>query len=52
MPRRRLLSSAVGTPSVIGLDRRIAHAAPGEIKCPDNAPVEMFNFESKDIDAR
>jgi len=50
MTRRRLLSGALGALSVLGLRRKTAHAAPAEIKLPDNTPVETFDFESKGIE--
>src|SRR6266511_5283359 len=51
MSRRRLLSTALATLGAFSVRRRrVALAAPTEIKLPDNSPVETFDFERKGIE--
>src|SRR6266508_2831793 len=51
MSRRRLLRAALATLGVFSVRRRrVALAAPAEIKLPDNSPVETFDFEGKGIE--
>lgn len=50
MSRRAVFTSALATLGAYGLTRRAALAAATEIKVPDNAPADTFDFESKGIE--
>ena len=51
MSRRRLVKMTLTIAGAFGVSgRALALAAQGEIKVPDNLPVERFDFETKGID--
>ena len=51
MARRRVLKAALATIAAFGAGRKGgAAAAPVEIKMPDNAPTETFDFETRGIE--
>src|SRR5215831_6702824 len=51
MSRRRWLGAVSATLGALGFrSRRVALAAPPEIKLPDTLPVETFDFERKGLD--
>src|SRR5215813_2889117 len=50
MSRRGWLRISVAACAVLGFGPRQRALAATEIKLPDSAPVEMFDFESKGID--
>src|ERR1044071_7883766 len=50
-PRRRWLQAALGALTALGISRgRSALAAPAELRLPDDAPVQTFDFESRGIE--
>ena len=48
--RRAMLGKALGILAALGLPRGRAHAAPTEIKVPEDLPTERFDFETKGVE--